>query len=95
MERVVELVYDWLAANGVNEWLPEYPAIVVGPSRITFTSFVWLGRPGWDAEHMHPAGDTLTRSVPLVVSPSSEVAELLVQTNVFAAWHGRYIPEAR
>jgi hypothetical protein len=95
MERVVDLVYDWLAANDVREWLPEYPAIVVGPTRITFTSLVWLGPPGWDAQHIHPYGDTIVRSVPLKVPPSTELAELLAQANVFAAWHGREIPAAQ
>ncbi len=82
-------VYAWLAANGINEPLPEDPTIVVAGNRIIYTSFVWLGPPGWDAEHMHPDGDTITRTVPLLQPPDDEVADILAELELFAAQRGR------
>lgn len=35
------LVYDWLAANGVAEWIPETCNIRVGRGRLVYDSFVW------------------------------------------------------
>lgn len=86
----VKLVYDWLAENGVNEWLPENPRIVVAGQQIVFTAFVWVKGPaGWDHEHMHPDMDTITRTVPLLKPPPPAVVEVLVELELFADLHGR------
>ncbi len=89
----VKLVYDWLAQNWVNEWLPENPRVVVAGQQIVFTSFVWVnGRGGWDMEavrRLHPDYDTVTRRVPLRVPPPPEVVEILAEMELFADLHGR------
>lgn len=84
------MVYDWLAENDVDEWLPEHPVIVVSCGRIRFTAF---GPAGWDFTSITRwnSYDTVTRSVPLVTRPSPAVAALLKQVRVDAAQHGRRI----
>lgn len=89
MHGPVAAVYDWLAANGIREWLPENPVIVVADNRIVFSAFVWTGPPGWDPQHIHPDFDTVTRTVPLQVPPSPRVAETLTEMELFATLHGR------
>jgi hypothetical protein len=71
-------VYDWLIANGVEEWLPEYPAITVDRQArtITYTAFVWDGPRGWDGEHLLILDDEVAserRTVPLAVEPDERV----------------------
>ena len=34
-------VYKWLAANGVEEWLPNEPTIEVTDTELTYDAFVW------------------------------------------------------
>lgn len=78
------VVYDWLAANGVDEWLPQRPAFHVeggDTPTLTYTSYLWSGERGWDAEHiarredLGDRGDTLTelRTVPLLVAADDRV----------------------
>jgi hypothetical protein len=55
--EVVEF-YDWLQANGVDEWLPEHPRIHVGNGQLTYTAFRWEGERGWDLDAVWmPEGD--------------------------------------
>lgn len=72
-------IYEWLAANGVDEWLPEHPAITINQqtSTITYTAFVWTGPRGWDMDHTLGDRDgplTERRTVPLVASLDGETA---------------------
>lgn len=64
--------YDWLAANGIDEWLPAHAAITVRRGQITYTGFQFEnGRRGYDASAILVRGDdavTEERTVPLVVS---------------------------
>lgn len=76
--RNAAVVYDWLAANGVNEWLPENPIVEIDPTAgtIRYTAFVWDGPRGWDADHMRVVGNDVARewrTVPLLVPPSRDV----------------------
>jgi hypothetical protein len=44
------ILYDWLAANGIDEWIPEDPLIQVVGGEIRYQSFVWDGARGWDID---------------------------------------------
>lgn len=65
--------YEWLAANGVAEWLPETPIIRVHDGQLSYTSFLWAeGGRGWDPEQFewpdpNTAPPTRMRAVPLRV----------------------------
>lgn len=69
--------YDWLAANGIDEWLPEGGTIKVKGGRITYTAFQFEGgRRGYDGADIVVKGDvaaTEQRTVPLVVPLTDKV----------------------
>lgn len=47
------ILYDWLAANGIAEWIPEDPLIRVVGGEIRYQSFVWDGGVrGWDMDRI-------------------------------------------
>lgn len=79
-----EPIFDWLAANGVDEWLPEHPQFVTrgrpGSGTLTYTAYVWDGPRGWDSSHIRRADEggavTELREVPLLQEPSEDVREL-------------------
>lgn len=77
-------VYDWFAANGVNEWLPESPVIEVSGDSITYTAFVWErgARRGWNFDDVRLDADGSAvlerRTVPLRVAPSPQVSLAVV-----------------
>lgn len=70
-------VYDWLAANGIDEWLPENPTVTIAGDRLTYTAFRFRGERGWDVEKIvfNPETGMLTedRTVPLVVPPTDRI----------------------
>lgn len=77
-------VYDWLKANGVDEWLPEGSTITLDRDArtITYTSFVWEGPRGWDAMNFRAddvAAPTERRTVPLLVEPDADTARVLAK----------------
>lgn len=68
------IAYDWLARNGVDEWLPENPTITIEDGSLTYTSYRWSGPRGWDVENIERTDDKAglmaeDRTVPLVVPP--------------------------
>jgi hypothetical protein len=75
------IVYDWLAANGVDEWIPERPTFTVDAGTLTYSAWRWQvdrgGRSlrGWDVGNVELAGAydiaREDRTVPLV-SPLTE-----------------------
>lgn len=76
-------VYEWLKANGVDEWLPDEPDIYVAGGELTYTAWVWDGPRGWDMDHVRvedrgggPAGVFELRTVPLLVPLTDRVREL-------------------
>lgn len=74
-------VLDWLAANGIDEWLPERPTITIdyGLSQITYTAFQFTGERGWDVANLASHRDdihTEERTVPLLVSPTDRIRAL-------------------
>lgn len=46
------IFYDWLSANGIDEWIPENPQIEVGGGEIRYQSFVWEGERGWNIDRI-------------------------------------------
>lgn len=84
-----EAIYDWLAANGVSEWLPENPRIAVADGAIVFSAFAWVGPAGWNLANIHPTFDEVIRTVPLRCPPTSDVAGWLAELDMFATLHGR------
>ncbi len=87
----IRLCYDWLAANGVDEMLPEDPRICIDQDSgtISYTAFGWDGPRGWDAANI---GITAThdvrterRTVPLVVAPDEVAYDALVRNGVLMA----------
>lgn len=82
MEAHFAAGYDWLAANGVNEWLPEQPVIEIDrpAGTLRYTAYQWSGPRGWDAEHLRLIGDDVARewrTVPLVVPPDDKTIAAL------------------
>lgn len=83
VEAVAE-VYDWLALNGVSEWLPPNPVFTIRGGRLIYTSYLWAGPRGWDINGVatvtgsggqsEPA--THLQEVPLLVAPTDRVREL-------------------
>lgn len=70
-------LYDWLAKNGIDEWIPAYPKIVVSGGQLTYTAFAFSGPRGYDAEHIALTPDKTDveyemRTVPLLVMPDAE-----------------------
>ncbi len=86
----VVALYDWLAANGVDELVPQDPTFEIDEEAGTFTysSFVWAGERGWNLEHLDVDGAVLTgqRTVPLLVPPSGRVLELLERSQGRTGW---------
>lgn len=78
-----KVFYDWLRSNGVDEWVPERPYLLVRDGvvrELVYSSFVWSGPRGWDSEHIAPGlgGEEVTRvarTVPLLVSVSPELRQ--------------------
>lgn len=80
----VGVVYDWLAANGVDEWLPDKPTIVVRGQRLEYEAFLWDGAArGWDDAGIADAVDDTGRmyipktwrTTALLVAPDAVVVE--------------------
>lgn len=81
-------VLDWLAANGVDEWLPQQVNVLVDEPEgtLTYTAFPWDGERGWDPEHIgdDAFGDDPrldTRTVPLQVVPDPLVVAAVDAVN--------------
>jgi hypothetical protein len=91
--RPAQVVYDWLDDNGVAEWLPEDPVILVAGQRIVYTAFKWSGPRGWDIANVDPDFDTTVRAVPLQVPPPPDVEDILTELKVTAAVCGTW-PDA-
>lgn len=67
-EPRIAVLYDWLKANGVDEWIPIKPEIRVHGGKLSYRSFNWDGPRGWDAANLSPdQDDQPMRTVPLVV----------------------------
>jgi hypothetical protein len=71
-------LYDWLAANDVDEVLPEHPIIEVNAAAATirYTAFQWDGPRGWNYAHLRVGRQDVGRewrTVPLTVPPSPDV----------------------
>jgi hypothetical protein len=48
-----QIFYDWLSANGIDEWIPEDPLIQIVGREIRYLSFVWAnGERGWDMDRI-------------------------------------------
>lgn len=80
-EPAIAEFYDWLKANGVDEWLPDQPEIEVAGDRLTYTAFRWAGERGWVADFVRaPADDddpvTEFRTVPLLTPVTPRFREL-------------------
>ncbi|MEU8023779.1 hypothetical protein AB0B88_16340 [Micromonospora haikouensis] len=87
-------LYDWLAANGIDEWLPESPTFVINPAAgtLTYTGHAWTGPRGWDPQHMasSPGGDVIERrTVPLLAPPTDRIRELCAATGAHLEEPGR------
>lgn len=77
------VICDWLAANGIREWVPENLSVHVdtsGDPLLTYTSHLWRGERGWDGGNIAVRGegeDRLTevelRTVPLLMPPDDAV----------------------
>jgi len=77
--------YDWLEANGVDEWLPDRPMVVVDYTTrtLSYQAFVWQSdRRGWNPSDMLIVGAGANRTVAqhwrtvrLKVEPSAEVID--------------------
>jgi hypothetical protein len=71
--------YEWLAANGIAEWIPYEPVFHVHDGQLTYTSYLWAeGRRGWDPEQFEwpdPGAEPPTelRTVPLL-APLTDAA---------------------
>lgn len=73
-------IYDWFAANGVDEWVPDdFGPVEVdtGAGTLTYTAFtVELGgERGWGREWIGPG--TERRTVALVEPPSQHIRTLV------------------
>jgi hypothetical protein len=71
-------VVDWLAGNGIDEWVPREPTFTVAGDEITYTAYVYEDdQRGWDASKMAVGRDfdvlTEERTVPLRVPPTEQV----------------------
>lgn len=80
MEPHYAEVYDWLALNGINEWLPQGPTLDIRGDRLTYTAFVWNGPRGWDSSHIamrRGEAPVERRTVPLLVPLTARIRELL------------------
>ena len=78
--RDLRALFDWMAQNGVDEYLPEHPKVKIVDGALTYWSFVWDGPRGFKGEGIavHPTeSDALYewRTVPLIVNPPAEVME--------------------
>lgn len=95
MQPPYDELYDWLVANGINEWIPEAPALRIDPAAgtLTYTSYLWSGPRGWSADgfQVDADGDPAVeqRTVPLVVPPSERIRELLAGTGATLEEPGR------
>lgn len=74
-------LYDWFAANGVHEWLPDHLIATTRGGQLTFTAFRWVGDRGFDADNIRlPVDDqdpvTEPRTVPLSVPVTSRLRAL-------------------
>lgn len=72
-------VYDWLAANGIEEYLPDNPRLTIDGGTLTYTSYVWPvdSNRGWDLEPVEHLHLTHPRTVPLVEPMPDEVRAIL------------------
>lgn len=84
MEPPFDELYDWLALNGVDEWLPEGPTFTIKDGALTYTAYVWNGPRGWSGERIVVDGKGKAaveqRTVPMVVPPTPRIRELLART---------------
>ncbi len=75
----LKATYDWLKANGVDEWLPEQPTITVdkAANTLTYDAFGWEGARGWDGGNIAVDNDgnvvTERRFVKLVQVPDANI----------------------
>jgi hypothetical protein len=72
-------VYDWLRANGVDEWLPQHPTITTDGQTLTYSTLQWDGERGWDASNIRPfqPHEPATRTVPLQEPMPANVRAIL------------------
>jgi hypothetical protein len=94
MDSPYDELYDWLAANGIDEWIPEAPAFRVDPAAgtLTYTSYMWVGPRGWSDTHIDvdAEGPLLEqRTVPMVAPPSDRLRELIPATGATLEETGR------
>jgi hypothetical protein len=69
-------VYDWLGANGINEWLPDGFHVTIVGDQLTYTGWKWAGERGWNWSNVVPGGAHEDRTVPLLHPPTDRVREL-------------------
>lgn len=87
-----EIVAGWLAANGIDEWIPTEqgePAKVVvdaAAGTITYRAFLWMaGKRGWNSDYWVYEGDSdmpgmEERVVPLLAPLTPDVVAAAEQT---------------
>jgi hypothetical protein len=80
-------VSRWLAANGIREWLPRDPRLVIDEAAkaITYDSFLWIGgERGFNVEYIGDVDGTATtdlRTVPYLSPITPQVMAAIEQVN--------------
>ncbi len=72
-------VYDWLRANGVDEWIPEPGQVWAAGGQLTYLAWQWAGRRGWDVNNILVVDgreQTEWRTVPLTAPVTARIRQL-------------------
>lgn len=78
-------VYDWLAANGVEELLPLDPVLTICGGKLSFTAFQWKAAPCWNLDQVVVEDGVMlteSRTVDLVAPVTPRLRELAAQLQV-------------
>ncbi len=72
-------VYEWLRANGVDEWVPPGLLVRVEGTTLAYTAYVWSGPRGWDMSQVQAGLPVETRRVRLRRPVTGRVRQLARQ----------------